>query len=481
MVAGLIIIAIYWTNFHWTGHLPINSYEAFANTGERYNVSRVITDGTVDIAKYREYGPAYFSAANVFSQGAWFAWYGMLVFSAGIKYWPLLDQCWRGWWRSLSRRTSLYDDYDDAQTRQIRVFPEVPEWWFLLVLVISIGLGIAAVEAWPAKTPWWTILAVIGLSIVFVVPSLILSAVANTNVPTTVFFRTVGGLWFAGNPEAMLLTAVFGSAFESGASSYVMDQKLALYAKLPPRAVFRAQLLAVLLQCFIFVGLLHWMMHKYDDGRLCAGNNAHHVCFDTALLYSASAMYGGLGIPNLFKMYPLLPWCFLLGAVVGIVYGLVYRCSGQIQRTARRCCSNKMYGALSGACTRFSWLEWFDPAVAWAGALKWTSGSNLSYATNGVVLSFLFMFYAKRRYPAWWRRYNYILEAAFDAGAAGAAIIITLVFDFAANGKADIRWWGNSVSQAGVDWQLWKGNASLLPVPASGRFGLPPDRYPMDF
>lgn len=442
-------------------------------------MTRIITDDRIDKSKYKEYGPAYFSASNVFSQGAWFAWYGMVVFSVAIKHWPLLRKCGSGLWDELCRRSTLYGDYDDAQTRQIRIWPEVPEWWFLVVLVGAAGLGIAAVAAWPATAPWWTVLAVIGVSIVFVVPSQILSAVANTAVPTNVLFRMIGGVWFAGRPEAMLLTTVFGAAFNDGASGYVMNQKMALYAKLPPRAVFRAQLVAVLLQCFVFVGLLHWMVHKYDGGNLCNNLKSHYICTDTAQLYSNSIMYGGLGVPNLFKLYPVLPWCFLMGATVGIAYGLIYRAWPAMQRWAEDNFSVKAYHRLYTTCARLSWMQWFDPAVSWAGALNWTGGNNLTHSTNKVVLSFIFMYHIKRKFPGWWGRYNYILEAALDAGAACAAIIVTMVFDFAVEKR--FKWWGNTVSQAGVDWQLWNGNASLLPIPDKGYFGLSPDRYPMDF
>ena len=48
-----------------------------------------------------------------------------------------------------------------------------------------------------------------------------------------------------------------------------------------------------------------------------------------------------------------------------------------------------------------SWLNYFDPAVTWSGALNWTGGNNLTYATNGVYIAFFFMYYVKRRYGAW--------------------------------------------------------------------------------
>ena len=66
-------------------------------------------------------------------------------------------------------------------------------------------------------------------------------------------------------------------------------------------------------------------------------------------------------------------------------------------------------------------LAWSDPATIWAGALNWTGGNNLSYATNAVYVSFIFMYYIKRRFPAWWEKYNFLLEAGFDVGVAISA------------------------------------------------------------
>lgn len=68
---------------------------------------------------------------------------------------------------------------------------------------------------------------------------------------------------------------------------------------------------------------------------------------------------------------------------------------------------------------------WFDPTVFWAGSLTWSGGNNLSYATNGLYISFIFMYVIKRRYGAWWQKYNYLLEAGFDVGVAVSGIIQT--------------------------------------------------------
>jgi hypothetical protein len=80
------------------------------------------------------------------------------------------------------------------------------------------------------------------------------------------------------------------------------------------------------------------------------------------------------------------------------------------------------------------------------------------------------------------RKYNYILEAAFDVGIALSGIIETFVFAFTNGGKGiSISWWGNKVATAGVDYQTYNQNATLLPIPQQGYFGLSPDEYPMAF
>lgn len=112
-------------------------------------------------------------------------------------------------------------------------------------------------------------------------------------------------------------------------------------------------------------------------------------------------------------------------------------------------------------------------------ALNYTGGNNLSYATNGIYISFIFMYWIKRRYNAWWEKYNYILEAGFDVGVAISGIIQTLVLSFAV--QVTINWWGNTVATAGVDFKSYNQNATLLPLPESGYFGIAPEDYPMHF
>ena len=482
VLSGLIIIGMYWSNTYWAAYTPINSNEAFNNKGELYNVTIISNGhGGVDIDAYKKYGPPYFSGANVFGQGAWFAWYPLTLFYVSIKHWDALRKSGVEMWRSIRYRTSIWEGNNDAHSRMMKVYKEVPDWWFFAVLVISGAFGIAALSAWPTETPWWTILTVIALSAVFLVPSALLLAGANVSMGFNVLFQLLAGVWFAGNAEAQILVVAFGSYFNQQADTYIADQKIAHYSKLPPRAIFRGQMLSVFLNCFIFIGMLNWMISSFDNGTLCEWDNPQHfVCTDAVLVFASAVEYGAFGVKNMFKLYPIMPWCFFIGSVLGIGWGVIHRYGPSMRDAARRRWSeasfaswNKWLFAPLGA------LQMFDPAVTWNGALNWTGGNNLSYATNGIYLSFIFMYYIKRRYNGWWEKYNYILEAGFDVGVAISGIVQTLALDFGAG--VTINWWGNTVSTAGVDYLSYNQNSTLLPIPDVGYFGIPPGKYPLDF
>lgn len=135
---------------------------------------------------------------------------------------------------------------------------------------------------------------------------------------------------------------------------------------------------------------------------------------------SASAVqYGAFGVRNFFKLYPILPWCFLIGALIGIGWACVQKYGPRFRDYASRRWAARWFTTFERYLFRpISYLGIVHPCVAWAGALNWTGGNNLTYATLGMYLSFIFMYYIKRRFGAWWEKYNYLTEAGLDVGVA---------------------------------------------------------------
>ena len=57
--------------------------------------------------------------------------------------------------------------------------------------------------------------------------------------------------------------------------------------------------------------------------------------------------------------------------------------------------------------------------------------------------------------------------------------IQTLAFAF--SGKSVPKWWGNTVSTAGIDYTMYNQKAALLPIPEKGYFGLDPNQFPVKY
>jgi hypothetical protein len=83
--------------------------------------------------------------------------------------------------------------------------------------------------------------------------------------------------------------------------------------------------------------MLDWMVDNFDNGTLCEWDNAQHFVYTDGVLVFASAIeYGAFGVKNFFTLYPFLPWCFLVGGLVGISWGIVQKLGPYFKDACRR-------------------------------------------------------------------------------------------------------------------------------------------------
>jgi hypothetical protein len=237
--------------------------------------------------------------------------------------------------------------------------------------------------------------------------------------------------------------------------------------------------------CFIYVAMLQVMVVYFNsDNTLCQWDNKEHmVCAYANSVYSSTISFGAFGTNNMFKLYPALPYCFLIGALLGLFWVLSEKAAPHARRLVQKHMNEDQFLSFDKyvwkpAASTFSCL---NPAIALSGAMTWAGNNNLTYATLGIYLAWFFQFYLKRRYTAWWGKYAYLVFAGLSVGVAISGLIVTLVFSFGAGKKTSFKWWGNDVATRGMDYQLYNNNASLKTLPEVGYFGLAPDQYPLDW
>lgn len=81
------------------------------------------------------------------------------------------------------------------------------------------------------------------------------------------------------------------------------------------------------------------------------------------------------------------------------------------------------------------------------GAVSWAP-YNMSYTWPAVPIGWLSMIFLKRRFLAFWSKYNYVLSAAFSSAIAIAAIIIFFALQWT---SISLDWWGNEASFEGCE------------------------------
>ncbi|KAK9349585.1 OPT oligopeptide transporter protein-domain-containing protein [Lipomyces doorenjongii] len=299
-------------------------------------------------------------------------------------------------------------------------YPEVPDWWYLCILLLSLAFGIIAVQCWPTETPSWAVIVIIAVCVVLVIPS----ALGFSDMGII-----LGGYMVPGHAIANMICRVYGWNVDAEAESFIGDQKLAHYSKIPPRAMFRCQMLATT-----------GRMKSIPD--LCSPTQPDKfVCTFPRSLYTATLVWGVVGPNRVFDtLYPMLKWAFLIGALAAVP-----------------CYYAKKYF--------YKYLKHVNPILVLSGMTWFGNSYNLSYYTPGIELSFIFMYYIRRRYLSWWTKYNYVLTSALTAGVAFGGIIIFASLQVT---KTNFKWWGNTVSSAGIDGAR---TAALYSLPAGSQIG----------
>nr|UJH94541.1 Opt2.2 [Starmerella bombicola] len=469
VISSFILIGIFYTNISWTSYLPINTNTLFANTGKAFNVSRILdSKHNLDEEKYQNYSMPFWSAGNLVSYGSFFALYPAMIMYSLLNHLDILSYSMKILAKTLLHPGKTLNSFNDRYTRAQRKYKEVPEWWYIVFLLICVGIGIATVEHYKfTGTPVWTIFFAIGLSAIFMVPSGVLYATTNNEIVINVLYELIIGLTVEGNGTALMISKVYATNFMSDTESFVSNLKTAHYLGIAPRAMFRLQIVSCIANSFVQSGLMVWQTGDSIPNMCNTDNTQKFTCQNQRTYFNAAVQWGTIGPKRVLRdLYPRMRWCFLLGALFPVPFWLVRRFG---LKTARE----KGWGNIkeggsklrNSSIVRFMFsLEWMmsmNELVVLSGGVNWAP-YNFMYYWPYLYIGFFFQVYLPKYYPRWWRKYNYLLYAAITVGYSYSALIMFFATSY--HHIASIDWWGNDAA-------ISLSAGPRLPVPASGTFG----------
>ncbi|KAJ5492416.1 Tetrapeptide transporter OPT1/isp4 [Penicillium expansum] len=430
---------LYYSNVWYSAYLPLLSSGTFDNTGSAYKVSRVLNEALdFSESKYKEYSPMYISMSYSLTYGLSFAAVTAIVVHTylynGTEIWARFKNSQHGG--------------EDVHRRLMRQYKEVPEWWYGVLTVVVLGLGILTTKYWDTELPVWGFIVVcFGLAVLLIVPEGILQGTTNQRVFLNIITEMIAGYAWPGKPIANLMVKCYGYNAVKHGMDFAQDLKLGQYMKIPPRVLFFGQIYASILATATQTGVLRWMLGHIDN--LCDPKNKQRfTCNGAKVMYNASLIWGTIGPQRMFQsgqVYNGLVYFFLIGPVVTVIVYFIYR--------------------------RYpnSWVRYINVPIFFNAAGNIPPANTTQYSLWFIV-GFLFNYLIRKRAFDWWKRYNYLLQAAMDTGTAIATIIIFFALGYHA---VTFNWWGNTVGSNTYDTK----SVPWLTVPKGSYFGKGPGEF----
>lgn len=437
VLASIVIIfwiitpILYYKNVWYSRSFPISSSDSYDRFGQDYNVSKIVNVDTLTFDKtaYREYSPLFLSTTFAISYGLSFA-----STTATIVHTILFHG------KDIVRQFKS-EEKPDVHLRLVRKsYREVPWWWYFILFLISFALSIATIRAWPTEMPVWGLIVALIIAGVFLLPVGIIYSQTNIAVGLNVISELIVGYMIPGKPLCMMLFKTFLYITNNQAVLFAQDMKLGQYMHISPVTTFVAQALATVWSCFVQLGVLRWAYGAIDN--LCDQHQANgYTCPNGRVFFNALIIWGVIG-PKLSysagQIYHNLTYFFLIGAVLPVIIWAIRK--------------------------KYSKFPLINTPVFWS-ATGYIPPANCFNYFNYSLVGLIFGFFIKKRYFAWWSKYNYSLSAGLDIGLAWLMLMIFLCLNLT-NAKFP-TWWGNSV----IETPDYLGTAISDPIPSGGSVG----------
>ncbi|KAF8920813.1 peptide transporter MTD1 [Mucidula mucida] len=394
MICIIAFCACYAQNTFNGQNFPFLSQALFYENGTLYDQLSILDDDfRLDEAKLDVVGLPWFASSQVLTKigsnlaiGATIThvliWYGKGILGVIRQY----------------RAGENYDPH----LAKMKVYHEVPTWWYIAVFVGSLAMAMATIYTGHSGLPWWGLIVAIILSAIFL-PFVVTVFAITGFTPDIQNSRSVDDAW---KPQTNMYFTLYGSNTLQQALGLIRDLKMGQYTKLPPRVTFAVQ------SCGAVVGgLLNYVIMKVivsahreilldvQGDNVWSGQQVQSFNSDAV---SWGALGNHLYTPS--GRYGIVPFSILIGL----------RSNSFLDRPPEvpesGCQSCRHTHTLLDPRLLECWYQYF------------------SFTT--FCLAVFSQYYLRRYRPRWFRKYNFLMSAALDGGTQ----VMVFVFTFAVGG-----------------------------------------------
>lgn len=413
----IVTCAIHYKGLFYAEYLPISDSNSYDNTGNLYDVSRILNENQeFDLEKYRNYSPLFLTTTFALSYGLSFATIVAVLVHTALFHGPEL-------W---TRFKKVGTEEEDVHGRLMARFKTVPLWWYGAIFLIMLGMALGVILGYPTHLSWWAFFVALIMGAVWFVPCGIVQATTNIQIGLNVITEFVIGYMQPGRPMAMMLFKSYGYISMYQGLFFCQDMKLGHYMKIPPRVTFAAQMISCLWSSVVQIAVMNWALSAIPN--VCDQHQVnHYTCPNGRVFFNASVIWGAIGPARIFspgQIYSPLLYFFIAGAVLPV---LIY---------------------LGARVFPKSPIRYLNAPIIFGGSGLIPPATPLNYLSWGIV-GFIFNRYIRNRWRGWWMHYNYVFSAGLDVGLALCTILIFCALQLT---KTEFpSWWGTNIAANTMD------------------------------
>ncbi|TCD68164.1 hypothetical protein EIP91_011442 [Steccherinum ochraceum] len=422
-IGYLVLTLAYYKNSFDGRDLVFMSTSLFGRDGDTYDQSAILTpDNKLDPTKLAQVGLPRYTATYVVSEMCY-------NFSLGAAIVHVLLWNWKDLKRAFGGLRFLKGDkeIDDPHYREMQKYPEVPQWWYAVLFLLSLGVGIGcSYTTGEALLPWWSVILFTAISAFVAICLGFITATTGFQISIKYAIQVLAAFVHPGKPIAVMYVNLYGNSTAYQTLQMLQDLKLGQYTKLPPRATFAAQMAGSIIGSIFNYTMMVTIISNNREVLLDPVGTRVWSGWIIQQYNSASVAMGALGT-ELFtfgKPYWLVPFSIFLGLLFPIPFWLVHKFTPKTSFVSKAA----------------AYIN--TPIVALY--VGW-----LPYSVNGqwwscVLIGFASQWWARTRRPRWFKSRNYLLSAALDGGSQVILFILSFaVFGASGNAIAFPNWWGN--------------------------------------
>ncbi|THU85518.1 OPT oligopeptide transporter [Dendrothele bispora CBS 962.96] len=389
--------AVYARNVWNAQNFPFLSQLLFFENGTVFDQTLILNDDyTLNEERLAEVGLPWFTATQIVTKIGF-----SLSFGATVTHMAL----WNGKqvWETL--KLSRKGEINDAHYEKMKVYNEVPFWWYAGLFIVSLAIGMATNYTGHSGLPWWAFFISVGFAALFLPIISTLYAVLCYVPNTQDIARMLGAALVNNSPQANMYFTLYAYNSTEQGRSMTRDLKMGQYTKLPPRVTFTMQCIGAIIGAMLNYVIMKTVVASQRDILLSVqGTNV----WSGAQIQSFNRVSWGALSEHLYSpsgRYGIVPLSILIGLAVPIPFWLLHK-----------------------KWPRAHFDSVITPMIC--SEIGFLAGGINSSVFSTFLLCMFSQFFLRRYYPRWFRKYNFLMSAALDGGTE----VMVFVYSFAVGG-----------------------------------------------